>query len=272
MPTSSTALNTVLWGVPFSGQRLHAEVQNYVSRVEAVGGTVSSTASSELNTAISASYNDLTYQDYSSKLIFLWLPVSDFAGTIVPFKGINFTNNNYVAADWDINSGIQGGGAGSGKYFLTNVFGTDLNGTDVSFGLYYLGTDDGGRNGIRGGGDLTVLIRNTTAQIGPNSVDAVDFSTQSQANSLYSATRTSLNELKGYVNGSIDFTDTTAVTQPGTSNLNLPIGASTTNGSYGGELEPSYSAAFITNTALTDDEMLSLSQLISAVQSSRSLF
>lgn len=276
MPSSSTALNLGLWGVPFAGIKLNARTIAYRNAVQSAGGTVSSDALLVLDQAVTSTYNGLVFADYSSKFRYCWIPLSaGINGIIVPLIGNNFTNNGFVSGDWDVSSGLQGDGTSS---LSTGIAVNQVSTFDnLSYGYFYVSANGGlvNRTGVRGGGNnATCEMTTNSARIGSNSSPNVSFSIPSRdlENTFYSASRFSTSSLKLYVDGNIDATNTVLQTASDTSGTSLNTFNCMSyylNGS-GTPIDGKLSMSFLAQPALTDAEMLSFAQMIAFIESQRS--
>ncbi|MEO1523605.1 MAG: hypothetical protein AAFU78_22895, partial [Cyanobacteria bacterium J06633_2] len=200
-----------------------------------------------------------------------WMPVSSFAGIIVPFKGNIFVNNGFSSEDWDIQSGLQGDGVST---LRTGILVPDVSTFDnTSYGFYVGAFDPANRTGVRGGGaNATCTATTNGVRIGSNSAGELNFTVgaSDQANTFYSGTRFSTSLIKAYVNGVIDATDTATYSASDTSGggNEFDVMAYELNGSVA-PISSENSASFLAVPALTDAEMLSLSQMIAAIEAGR---
>lgn len=90
-----------------------AITEAYESAVVAASGTLSAEAKDLVQDFLYSSYSDGSsgtgaVADFSSKFAYLWLPVSTFAGVIVPVIGNNFTNVGFISSDYVITAGLRG--------------------------------------------------------------------------------------------------------------------------------------------------------------------
>lgn len=101
---------------------LHPDTENYLSRVAAVGGSVSSLKQAALDTAIRTIYTSGLRG--STNFLKYWLCLNltnSFTGSLVPVydDGVgNAVNNNFVAGDWSSTLGLTGDA--TSKYLNSN--------------------------------------------------------------------------------------------------------------------------------------------------------
>jgi hypothetical protein len=123
---------------------LHPDTANYLSRVAAAGGTVSTANQTALDTAIKAIYaNNLRGSTNFLKYFLCFILTSSFDGCLVPVfdDGVgNPTNNNFVAGDWN-SLGLKGNGTNkslNSNFNLATQLGTFSTGgrSDVHLGAW----------------------------------------------------------------------------------------------------------------------------------------
>jgi hypothetical protein len=139
-----------------------AITEAYVAAVELEGGSVSALAKAAIDTFIYSTYDNGnssvgSVADFIDKFLFLWAPVSDFAGVVVPIVGSNFTNSGFVTGDYDVKTGLTGDG---GSYLDTGVIVTNAQQASNSFGVFTVGAvaPSTGLIGSRNGSSQACII------------------------------------------------------------------------------------------------------------------
>jgi hypothetical protein len=245
---------------------LDPDVLTYVAAVEAVGGSVSTSAQSLLNTAITTTYGGLKYADYKAKLRFFWCPLSNFAGMRVPVKGSAFTNNNFVSGDYSINSGLQGGVS---KYLDTGVAAnseTDNN-TTLMAGTVHTGNYS---NWLIGGGNSAAFVAIGAEVDSYNNNPLTDgrIVLASRPSGFYFATRSSSSNFTVYRDKTLAGSKTGSTSIGTLANRSIFIANSNFSGSPLGATSGRVDSGSY-GSALTQSEQDSFSDMLNAIRTGR---
>ena len=176
---------------------LDPDVLTYVAAVEAVGGSVSTSAQSLLNTAITTAYGGLKYADYKAKLRFFWCPLSNFAGMRVPIKGSAFTNTGFVSGDYSISFGVR---PADNKLLDTGVAGNTEanNNTTLMSGTRHDGNFSGFMVGAGEFGKIVMIGSDGFDSYNNRDDGRITFGSFSKTSGFYFATRSSASNFTGY--------------------------------------------------------------------------